>query len=118
MKYAILAVLLMCGVVRADFKLIAQPNTFIEEEIFIIERSTNIYFESKNTWSVIKDTQIFTLSEFVSSGKFCEWRKGGHEWKQFYNPDPFSGGGGCWKCIICEKCRRKIKKTKEVMEWE
>ena len=82
-------------------------------------------------WRVIKGTQSYTLSEFVSSGKFCEWR-GKHEWgsQKLEGRDftsPMQDGCGGWvnspdqrpeKCSICGKCRGKIKVKEEVERLE
>lgn len=71
-------------------------------------------------WTVSKGTESYTLDEFISSEKFCEWKKQ-HEW--------ISDGDPCatyalWppqscpkqKCKICNIQRKKIRVQSE--EWE
>lgn len=79
-------------------------------------------------WIVAKGTETFTLTEFISSGKFCEARHR-HDWVEenhygtscAYNE---VGDGGLISihrgmyCTTCGRCRRKIKTTRQVEEWE
>lgn len=82
-------------------------------------------------WQVIRGTESFTLSDFVNSGKFCEWR-GKHEWKDAEHEDKcyqdydwkLSSGeirklkSIGYKCFICHRCRRRIKVNKVEEVWE
>ena len=82
-------------------------------------------------WVVVKDTEAYTLREFISSGKLCEFR-GKHEWtKQKWDKEwfasPMEDGCGGWadspearpdKCTLCGRCRKKIKVNKQVEQWE
>ena len=73
---------------------------------------------SSPIWSVSKGSETYTLVEFVRSGRLCQWR-GRHLW---------SDDNGYWgvcsdvfntpSCLICHRCRRRVKTTKEVEEWE
>lgn len=66
---------------------------------------------------VIHSTEEFTLSEFVNSGKFCEWR-GKHEWEQ---RNHFYACMDCesryWICLICGHARKLISSERQA-EWE
>lgn len=76
---------------------------------------------STSTWIVTKSTTkgyapIFTLDEFVSSGKFCAWQ-GRHEWwvsTKDHGCDYYHGE----ECRYCHRCRKKFKVSKVEEEWE
>ena len=79
--------------------------------------------DSTPTSRVSVGTNVWLLSDFVSSGEFCKWR-GKHEWVErvpfndegwrvTINPDPCEQ-----KCGLCGKCRQKIKKQTIREEWE
>ena len=78
-------------------------------------------------YAVIKGTEAYTLSDFVTSGKFCEWR-GEHDWemgscKKENKPlhesiDEFNQPYNYYHCKICNRNRLRIRVSKEVEEWE
>ena len=93
---------------------------------FMVINSTEIY----DHWIIFKGTESFTLSDFVKDGKFCAWR-GGHRWISWNEWDDailwtkISMGFQKYPCanledfcVICGRCRRKIKVSKEVEELE
>lgn len=74
-------------------------------------------------WMVYSPTdssKSFTLTNFVSSGRFCEWR-GKHEWKErdknnLIHAEPFDNW--VYSCAICQKKRKVIQVNKKMDEWE
>lgn len=90
-----------------------------------IEARSKPYYQIELTthnWRVSRGTESYTLSEFVSGGKFCEIY--GHRWTTDYKYWDWNctyGGDAISKapkCPTCDRCRRKIQKTKSVEEWE
>ena len=86
--------------------------------------TTRIWFREyvwqTDKWMVGKDTEIYTLAEFIKSGKLCEARDG-HIWisSRYLNEDGNIVCFGSWEmCAICHRCRQKIKVNKTVEEWE
>lgn len=77
-----------------------------------------------STWNmgyqVIRGSESYTLDEFISSGKFCEWR-GKHEWVTSAWPLSCIEYGTMESreiCSICHRCRRRIKVHQENEVWE
>ena len=62
---------------------------------------------------VIRGTESFTLSDFVSSGRFCEWN-GQHVTGEFKSN---CAKGYEW-CYLERGCHRRIKVTEEREVWE
>jgi hypothetical protein len=97
------------------------------ETQYVVKKSTCAL---PGQWLVVTSSDIgiihYTLDDFVSSGKFCEWR-GGHKWLDSSEWAIVFGEwldcGFCppvseYKCSICGRCRRKVKVNKIVEEWE
>lgn len=96
-------------------------------------KGESLIYKPSKTVVISTDGDVTPLSEFIISGKFCTWR-GKHEWEPSIKSDyyhyacgeyPKSDGfsisvsniQGDW-CKFCHRCRRKIKVSKEVEEWE
>ena len=89
--------------------------------------TTRIWFREyvwqTDKWMVGKDTEIYTLDEFIKSGKLCKWR-GSHVWSSQSSAcaivwfDPVTDAYQPQQCLICHRCRQKIKVNKTVEEWE
>lgn len=67
-------------------------------ETQVVSTNPLVFHMQPHVWEVGKGTESYTLNEFVSSGKFCEWR-GRHEWVTNFETDYR------YKCIICERYR-------------
>lgn len=87
-----------------------------------------IYKSSDGTFYILDShvpIKMETLSAFVSSGQFCEFRKR-HQWEEV--EELFAEGcnttvnwsyhSPAYRCAICHRCRKRIKVSKEVEEWE
>lgn len=74
-------------------------------------------------WRIIRGTQSYTLYQFISSGRLCDFR-GHHEWSNDVG-NLSESPCGTWSdgqvtiydpgqmCVICHKCRQKVKVTKD-----
>lgn len=108
---------------------VVDPNMMLELEGYKLAVGT--WTLNGQNWIVSKGSEAYTFEDFVSSGRFCEWR-GKHEWiKPEYHGgvflSPMQDGCGGWvdgpkelpeKCSFCHRCRRKITVKKEEEEWE
>lgn len=81
-------------------------------------RETYYCFDDSE-FMVIHGTTAVKLDEFVSSGKLCEFR-GNHEWSNDYQSSLFvTEPRTCvYKCKLCHRCRKRVKVSREVEEWE
>src|SRR3990167_10198138 len=84
-----------------------------------------------SNWTVIKGSETYTLDEFISSGRMC-LENGGHRWLKWNEWDDavlwskFSLTGEALYtcsnlqdvCVVCHRCRQKVKVPREVEEWE
>jgi len=82
-------------------------------------------------WTVSKSTEVYSLEEFVKSGRFC-LANGGHRWWPSDEKQviwAYAEGLRNWSemlptcdtdwfCLTCHRCRQKVKVQKEEMEWE
>ena len=103
---------------------VAKSTTQIEK-IYLDKDNDLEAVTTYGQWIVRKDSQAFTLDEFVKSGELCKWR-GKHEWQAVEelfadgcnSPTHWEWHREAYRCSICRKCRGKIKVNKQVNEFE
>ena len=83
----------------------------------------NIATKSKSglygDWVIIKSSEIWTLDEFISSGRFCLATQG-HQWRLAFPSEICRGNVSNFGyiCPVCGNCRKRIRVQREEIEWE
>ena len=114
MKTILLSLGILCAAQPARGKMSTYEGQAGLEMFF--ETMLSTIMPASPQWMVRKGTESYTLAEFMSAGKFCEWR--GHIWQLgYHNYACMYCDQRYYICFICGR-ERKLLKPSAGEQWE